>query len=171
MAIQPPVGAQPLLINEWLTGRITPAFGRIELATSDGVTNELIRSIKSYSEIGKLGRQLLSTNGHPNPRASFHHLQAFIRQGTTLFRGCAEPAPPCKPTFILLLVPESGEGDLLLSASKLPDRSDSSRVSRRSWAEDASAVLGQTPARRSVQRLLRSHYGCAVWGPREHPNL
>ena len=87
MSYEPPADSPERQIAQCISGGITAAFGRIRLTTSDNVMDELIRSIKQYSEISKIGRSLLSSFGHGNPATAFPHLQSFARQGLAFFDG------------------------------------------------------------------------------------
>jgi YaaC-like Protein len=79
---QQPKPARP--IGGWLVG-FYPPFEKVPLGCATSVRDELIASIKLYSEVEPFGTDLLQARGHQNAAQAFRQFQAYIRQALTFF--------------------------------------------------------------------------------------
>jgi hypothetical protein len=69
----------------WNCANFPDQFFKIQMPTTNRISNELLASIQLYSEIKDIGKKILASNGHKDLAKSFLILQSYIRQAVKFY--------------------------------------------------------------------------------------
>ena len=73
------------MIAQYILTPLPPPLNKVVFATNNTIKREVINSIRLYSEIKDLGKDILTRHGHVTLTYSFDRFQAYVRQSLTFF--------------------------------------------------------------------------------------